>query len=104
MTWAVRESIPLTFACCGVYCDTMPKKPATPEPSPPSWAERVAALCARYQLTQADLGKRVGVQKSVVSKWVHGTQVPPISVQKLLAKMERGDDLVDVSDIGQPEK
>lgn len=74
----------------------MPKKPATPEPSPPSWAERVAAIMERYHLTQAGLGKRVGFGQSAVSKWLRQEQEPPISVRKLLVLMEQGNDLADL--------
>lgn len=74
----------------------MPKKPATREPQAPTWAERVAALMSRYRLTQAQLGKRVGVKHPIVSKWANGASIPSEPIQKLLMLMERGQDLGDL--------
>ena len=74
----------------------MPKKAATPEPQPPTWAERVAAIMARYHLTQAGLGKRLGVGQPIVGKWSRGTHVPSEPLQKLLVLMEQGNDLAEL--------
>lgn len=59
----------------------------------PSWPDRVRALLERYQLTQKQLGQRLGLSHQNVNDFVNGHRVPPMPVQKLLTMMENGDDL-----------
>lgn len=69
----------------------MPK--VKPKPAPLPWPERVKALLERYDLTQAELGQRLGVTGGNVSQFVNGTRVPPKPIRKLVKLMETGDDL-----------
>ena len=59
----------------------------------PSWPARVQALLERYQLTQKQLGSRLGLSPQNVNDFVNDRRVPPMPVQKLLTMMEAGDDL-----------
>lgn len=59
----------------------------------PSWPDRVQALLQRYQLTQKQLGSRLGLSPQNVNDFVNARRIPPMPVQKLLTMMENGDDL-----------
>lgn len=63
------------------------KKDANP------WPGRVRALLAKYDLTQKQLGSRLGLTNQAISTFVTGTRIPAKPVQMLIAMMEAGDDL-----------
>lgn len=67
----------------------MPK--VKPKPAPLPWPERVKALLERYDLTQAELGERLGYSQSNVNKVIKGIRVPSNSMRKLLELMEAGE-------------
>ncbi len=59
-----------------------------------TWAERIEAIMSRYQLTQAQLAKRLRMAGSgTVSNIVTGRRIPAPCVQLLIEMMERGDSL-----------
>lgn len=76
-----------------MYSIAMGKKRAGTGKVKNPWPARVQALLERYQLTQKQLGSRLGLSFQNVNDFVHGRRVPPAPVQKLLAMMENGDDL-----------
>lgn len=57
------------------------------------WPDRVRALLARYDLTQKQLGSRLGLTNQAISTFVTGTRIPAKPVQILIAMMESGNDL-----------
>lgn len=74
------------------------KRTSTGKPANP-WPARVRALLERYQLTQEQLGQRLGLSRTNVSNFLTGYRVPPRPVQKLIAMMESGNDLSNVEKI-----
>ena len=58
-----------------------------------SWPDRVRALLAKYDLTQKQLGSRLGLSHQNISDFANGRRVPPSPVQKLIEMMEDGNDL-----------
>lgn len=71
----------------------MAKKRATTGKPKNPWPARVQALLERYQLTQKQLGSRLGLTHQNISQFVNGTRVPPRPVQLLMEMMENGNDL-----------
>lgn len=68
------------------------KRTSTGKPANP-WPARVRALLERYQLTQKQLGSRLGLTNQAISTFVTGTRIPAKPVQILIAMMESGNDL-----------
>lgn len=71
----------------------MAKKRATTGKPKNPWPARVQSLLDRYQLTQKQLGSRLGLSHQNVSDFANGRRVPPAPVQKLIEMMEEGNDL-----------
>lgn len=71
----------------------MGKKRASTGKAKNPWPARVQALLTRYDLTQKQLGSRLGLSFQNVSDFCTGHRVPPAPVQKLIAMMEDGNDL-----------
>ena len=76
-----------------VYDIDMAKKRATTGKPKNPWPARVQALLERYQLTQKQLGSRLGLTHQNISQFVRGTRIPPRPVQLLMEMMENGNDL-----------
>lgn len=75
----------------------MPK--AKPKPAAKPWPDRVRALLARYDLTQAELGLRLGVTQATVGRYVDGWRPVPGPIRRLTTMMEDGDDLARFEEI-----
>lgn len=75
-----------------VYSIAMAKKRAS-KAKRPDWPARVQALLTRYDLTQKQLGSRLGLTNQAISSFVTGERIPAKPVQLLIAMMEDGNDL-----------
>lgn len=53
----------------------------------PDFAQRIAQLRKEYDLTQAELGKQLGVSNRAVSKWENGISNPQIEIIYQICKM-----------------
>ncbi len=53
----------------------------------PDFAQRIAQLRKEYSLTQAELGKQLGVSNRAVSKWENGISNPQIEIIYRICKM-----------------
>ncbi len=53
----------------------------------PDFAQRIALLRKEYNLTQAELGKQLGVSNRAVSKWENGISNPQIEIIYQICKM-----------------
>lgn len=59
------------------------RKPGEPEPAPkPKALEELLAYLGRTRITQAELARRLGVNKTTVSAWTSGTGAPSVATQK----------------------
>ena len=57
----------------------------------PEWSRRIKTLRQRRRLTQAALGKVLGVTKKVVADWEQGRQQPSAHRYIQLAKLAGGE-------------